>query len=149
MSRARAARRPALGDLVTTAHARFTRVPPRKARFVADLIRGLSVAQAMAQLGQLHRPSACPMITNLLKSAVANAEGKRQRHLWEGEPEGLLIGEIFIDGGPMLKRFMAAPMGRAVPVRKRLSHATVIARAFPLWTDEAGDGRFVWRAATR
>jgi large subunit ribosomal protein L22 len=125
MSRARAARRPERGDLVATARARFTRVPARKARYVADLIRGLSVGEAADQLAHLHRPSACPMISNLLKSAVANAEGRRQRQEWEGDTDGLLIGEIFVDGGPMLKRFRAAPMGRAVPIRKRMSHATI------------------------
>jgi conjugative transfer signal peptidase TraF len=26
---------------------------------------------------------------------------------------------------------------------------SIVARAVPLWTDEAGDGRFVWRAATQ
>jgi large subunit ribosomal protein L22 len=125
MSRGRAARRPQLGDLVSSAKARFTRVPPRKARYVADLIRGLSVNAATRQLQQLHRPSACPMISNLLKSAIANAQGRKDRQEWEGETESLVIGEIFVDGGPMLKRSMAAPMGRAVPIRKRMSHATI------------------------
>jgi conjugative transfer signal peptidase TraF len=30
-----------------------------------------------------------------------------------------------------------------------LPRSWIIARAIPLWTDEAGDGRFVWRVATR
>jgi large subunit ribosomal protein L22 len=125
MSRGRADRRPVLGAMVTTAMARFTRVPPRKARTVADLIRGLSVAAATDQLAHLHRPSACPMISNLLKSAVANARGRKERQEWDGDTDTLVIGEIYVDGGPMLKRFIAAPMGRAIPVRKRLSHATI------------------------
>ena len=29
-----------------------------------------------------------------------------------------------------------------------LPTTAIVARAVPLWTDEAGDGRFVWQAAT-
>lgn len=43
----------------------------------------------------------------------------------EDHPEELVIGEIFADAGPMLKRFRAAPMGRGVRVRKRMSHVTI------------------------
>jgi large subunit ribosomal protein L22 len=120
MSRARAARRPQLGEFVASARARFTGVPARKTRYVADLVRGLTVAQAQIQLGATHRPSGVTIVSRLLKSAVANASAKEV-----ADPESLLIGEIYADGGPMLKRFQAAPMGRAMQVRKRMSHLTI------------------------
>lgn len=120
MSRARAARRPELGEVVAQARARFTGVPARKTRYVADLVRGLTVAEAQVQLAMTHKPSAVPIVSRLLKSAVANAEQKEVANV-----EGLVIGEIFADGGPMLKRFQAAPMGRAMQVRKRMSHLTI------------------------
>ena len=122
MSGARYADKPELGELVTTARARFLRVPPRKARAVADLIRGLSVAEADKQLIMLHRPSAVPAVNNLLKSAVANA---REQELGDEEPEDLVIGEIVVDGGPMIKRYRPRAMGRATVIRKRMSHLTI------------------------
>jgi large subunit ribosomal protein L22 len=123
MSRARCARRPKLGSKITTARARFSRVPPRKARAVADLIRGLTVAEADQQLALLHRPSAAPVIRNLLKSAVANA--RESEALGDRDPEELIIGEIMIDGGPVTKRYRPRAMGRATVIRKRTAHVTI------------------------
>jgi len=37
----------------------------------------------------------------------------------------LYVKEIFVDGGPVLKRLRAAPMGRAHRVLKRQSHITI------------------------
>lgn len=122
MARARAARKPQLGEMVATSRIRFTRVPPRKARIVADLIRGLTVSEATARLGLIHRPSAAPMVGKVLKSAVSNAE---QVEDLEGNPQDLVVGEIFVDSGPMLKRWRARAMGRGVQIRKRMSHLTI------------------------
>lgn len=124
MSRARAARKIELDELklVASAKARFARVPARKVRYVADLIRGLTVAEAERQLANVHRPSAGPLVGKVLKSAVANAQEKEE---FDEDPEKLVIGEIMVDGGPMLKRFMARAMGRGVQIRKRLSHVTI------------------------
>lgn len=121
MSRARAARRPVLGAVVATAQSRFTGIPARKARYVADLIRGMTVAEAEQQLKAIHRPSAVPIVGKALFSAVANAKVKEV----EGDLQALVIGEIFVDGGPILKRFQARAMGRACSIRKRMSHVTV------------------------
>jgi large subunit ribosomal protein L22 len=120
MSRARAARKPELGELIATAQSRFNRVTARKARSLADLIRGLTVAQAEQQLANTHKPSAMAVVSNALKSAVANAKDKEAE-----DPESLVIGEIFVDAGPMLKRFQPRAMGRACSIRKRMSHVTV------------------------
>lgn len=120
-NKARAARRPVLGEQVSTATARFARVGPRKVRAVADLIRGLTVGEAQEQLMVLHRPSAEPLVSKVLKSAVANAKHKEV----EGDLEELLVGEIFVDGGPMLKRFQPRAMGRAGMIRKYTSHLTI------------------------
>jgi large subunit ribosomal protein L22 len=102
---------------------RFVRVGPRKVRDIADLIRGLTVAEAQQQIAAVHRPSAAPLLTRALNSAFNNANDVRESGKFN-ESE-LLVGEIYIDSGPMLKRFSAAPMGRAVPIRKRTAHVTV------------------------
>ena len=99
---------------------RFAAVGPRKARYVADLIRGKTVDEAFQLLKFTHRPSAVPIIERLLKAAVA-AVDKREYP----DTGSLVIGKIFVDGGPMLKRIRPAAMGRAVRIRKRLSHISI------------------------
>lgn len=99
---------------------RYTRISPRKARYVADLIRGKRVEEA---LGTLHFTTrkAADILSKLLKSAIANA----------GQQEGvdvdtLYVKKIFVDGGPMMKRFRPRAMGRANRIRKRMSHITIV-----------------------
>lgn len=127
MSRARRARKPALGEKVATAKTRYYAVGPRKVRDVADLIRGLTVREAEAQLALLHRPSSVPMLKRLLKSAVSNANNDETKH----EPEDLIIGVIYVDGGPISGRYRPRAYGRTAPIRKRTSHVTVELYARP------------------
>lgn len=121
MSRARAARKTELGEMVATAQSRFVGIPARKARYVADLIRGLTVAEAERQLAFIHRPSAVPIVGKALKSAVANAKDLEVPN----DPATLVVGEIYVDGGPMLKRFQPRAMGRGCTIRKRMAHVTI------------------------
>jgi large subunit ribosomal protein L22 len=99
------------------ASSRFQRVSARKARLVANLIRGKSVAEAMEILQLTYRPSAGPIVANLLKSAVSNVD-----HSEYPDPEDLIIGEISVDSGPTMKRFRPRARGRASSIRKRLCH---------------------------
>ena len=119
--KARAARRPVLGEAIASARAQFTRVTARKARAVVDVIRGLTVAEAQQQLAHLHRPSAVPLVERVLRSAVANVEPTD----YEDDAADLVVGEIYVDDGPMLKRFRPRAMGRASAIRKRMAHLTV------------------------
>ena len=119
MSRARRASKPDLGEMVATAKHRFARVSARKGRYVADLIRGLTVGEAMLQMRNTHRPSAVPIFINVLKSATANA-----KEASVNEVEDLVV-EVHVDEGPMLKRFRPRAMGRACVIRKRMSHVTI------------------------
>jgi large subunit ribosomal protein L22 len=99
---------------------RFVRVAPRKARLVVDLIRGHQVAEAFNILKFTPR-SASRVVEKILKSAVANAE-----NLEIGDPDDLWVTRVYVDGGPVLKRFQARSMGRANPIKKRTSHITVV-----------------------
>jgi len=99
---------------------RFVRVAPRKARMVVDLIRGQQVAEAFNILKFTPR-SASRVVEKVLKSAVANAE-----NLEIGDPDDLWVSRVYVDGGPILKRFNARSMGRANPIKKRTSHITVV-----------------------
>ncbi len=55
------------------ASARFSRIAPRKARMIADLVRGRDAAEAI-QLLQFTQKSGAPVIKKILESAVANAQ---------------------------------------------------------------------------
>ncbi|CAJ1004486.1 MULTISPECIES: 50S ribosomal protein L22 [Bacillales] len=100
--------------------ARYIRIAPRKVRLVVDLIRGKQVGEALAILK--HTPKAAsPVVEKLLKSAIANAE-----HNYEMDPNNLVVGKIFVDQGPTLKRFRPRAQGRATRINKRTSHITVV-----------------------
>lgn len=103
------------------ARLKFLRVSPRKARLVADLIRGLPVELAKQQLEFSARAVSKPIL-KLLESAVANA---RQEGLNE---DNLVVSRIWVDAGATLHRFMPRAMGRVSPVNKRTSHITIIVK---------------------
>jgi large subunit ribosomal protein L22 len=96
---------------------------PRKARLVADLIRGKKVSQALGILS-FQPQQAAPVIKKVLMSAVANWQNKNEDA--KIEDADLYVKTIFIDGGRVLKRLRPAPQGRAYRVRKRSQHITVI-----------------------
>jgi large subunit ribosomal protein L22 len=102
------------------ARGRYLRIAPRKVRLVADEIRGQKVEAAL-QLLKYTNKKAARVIEKVLKAAVANAEQSDGM----GSVEDLRISRIQVDGGPVLRRFMARAMGRATRIRKRTSHVTL------------------------
>ena len=103
------------------ATAKFVRVSARKARLVADHVRGRSVPEARTILAFTERAVAVD-IEKVLKSAVANAESNPALH-WNGDD--LVIHSITVDEGPTLKRWRARARGRVARIRKRTCHITV------------------------
>ena len=103
-----------------TAKLKHLKIAPRKVRLAADLIRGMSVIEAQAQLKFLSKRAAHPVL-KLLNSALANAE-----HNFNLSKENLYISKITVDAGPSLKRWLPRAMGRATPILKRTSHITLI-----------------------
>ncbi len=104
---------------------RLARVSPRKARLVADLVRGLDVAQAIETLTFTRKKSA-PLIKGLVESAVANAEYKANREDQRVDIDSLIVKEIFVDQGPTLRRFRPRARGMATRIHKKTSHITVV-----------------------
>jgi large subunit ribosomal protein L22 len=102
---------------------KYVRIPPRKARLAADLIRGLSVEDATLQLlaSQL---KAGRLLEKTLRTAVADAE-----NLFQARRENLMVHEVRVDAGPVLKRAKSKSKGGRVPVMKRTSHFTVVVAA--------------------
>lgn len=106
-------------SIVSRATARHIHCTPRKLRLVVDLIRNKTCAEALETLRFTHRPSAVPFVERLLKSAMANAVNK------VAVPSELVVGEAIVEAGRMDKRRSYAPMGRAVPIRKRRAHVHI------------------------
>ncbi len=104
------------------ASARYLRVAPRKARLVADQVRGLGVTEAQELLAFSPRGASID-IAKLIASAAANAENNHDLVADE-----MKIAEIRVDEGPTLKRWRARARGRASRIDKRTSHVSVALR---------------------
>ncbi|MGI5849062.1 MAG: 50S ribosomal protein L22 [Christensenellales bacterium] len=102
------------------AKVRYIRISSSKVKLVIDLIRGKSVAEAIALLKATPK-AASFVVEKLLNSAIANAENNQGLLR-----DDLYIAEAFADQGPTLKRFRPRAQGRASRIRKRTSHITII-----------------------
>ncbi len=96
------------------------RVSPRKARLVADLVRGKSVQYALDALKFTNRSASLP-IRKLIESAVANAENNHGLDV-----DILWVKELRVDEGATIKRFRPRAQGRAFMIRKRTSHISLV-----------------------
>jgi large subunit ribosomal protein L22 len=103
-----------------TARLRFGRIAPRKARLVADLIRGKRSEEALNIL-TFTKKAAAKILIKLLKSAVANATQKKIIDI-----DRLYIKKITVDQGPTMKRYTPRAHGRATMIRKRTSHIMIV-----------------------
>lgn len=101
------------------ATAKFVRVSPRKARLVADLVRGKSVPEARAILAFATRDAAVP-VRKVLESAAANAD-----HNHGMRSDDLVLAHVTVDPGPTIKRYRPRAQGRATPIMKRTCHITI------------------------
>lgn len=99
---------------------RYVRIAPRKARLVANLVRGKRVGEALGILHHLPKKGA-RLLAKALKSVVANAENTQRVDV-----DRLYIKRITVDEGPTAKRFMPRAHGRATRIRKRSAHLTVV-----------------------
>jgi len=99
---------------------------PRKMRLVADLVRGEKVENALNIL-KFNPKEASGRLEKLLLSAIANWQSKNEEaNIEEAE---LIVKEIKVDSGSMLKRLRPAPQGRAHRIRKRSNHITIVVGA--------------------
>ena len=100
--------------------ARYVRIAPRKARVVADLIRGKNVQEAQSILKFIPKKGS-RIIAKVLNSAVANAQNNLDL-----DPSELYVVRAYVDEGPTLKRYHPRRMGQAFPILNRTSHITVV-----------------------
>jgi large subunit ribosomal protein L22 len=102
------------------ASARFSRIAPRKARMIADLVRGRDAAEAI-QLLQFTQKSGAPVLQKIIESAVANAKNDG------ADVDMLFVSKATVDKGPnkFNRRWRPRAMGRATKVTKGISHIVI------------------------
>jgi large subunit ribosomal protein L22 len=108
------------------ATARFLRLAPRKARVVTDLIRGQEVAAALSILRFTPKAASVP-VEKVLRSAMANvtqSEGGSQLDV-----DHLLVKDVRVEVGPVMKRYRPRARGRGDVRRRRTCHVTVVVAA--------------------
>lgn len=96
---------------------------PRKMRLVADQVRGEEINKALTIL-KFSPKEASRRLEKLLLSAISNWQSKNESE--DIEKANLIVKEIRVDGGKMLKRLRPAPQGRAHRIRKRSNHVTLV-----------------------
>ena len=102
-----------------TATAKYIRIAPRKVRIVMNLVRGKSVADALAIMKFTPKVGA-DAVEKVLRSAIANAENN-----FDMDVDRLFISSAFVDQGPTLKRIHPSSRGQAFKILKHTSHITV------------------------
>jgi len=105
-----------------TAHARYIRISPRKVSIVGELIRGKDTKTAIAILKHTPKAASEPL-RKTLESACANAENNH-----EMDADNLMVSQVLVGPGPILKRIMPRAKGSANRIHKRTSHITVSVR---------------------
>ena len=98
---------------------RYARISPQKARLIADLIRGKYADEALDIL-KYQPQSGARMLEKVLKSALANAEDRREANL-----NALTVVDVRVDVGPMFKRMRPKARGMSAIIKKRTSHIRV------------------------
>ena len=101
------------------------RVGARKARLVADQIRGKGVEEALSILTLSEKRFARPL-EKLVRSAVANAENKNNTMRAGIDIDNLVVSVVTVDEGPSNWRIRARAQGRASWIQKRSSHIQVV-----------------------
>lgn len=106
--------------MLSKASANFSRISPRKARMIADLVRGRDAAEAI-QLLQFTPKSGAPVLQKIIESAVANA---RQTGI---DVDSLFVSKATVDKAPnkFNRRWRPRAMGRATRITKGVSHIVI------------------------
>ncbi len=112
---------------MTQAKAIYHNAPmsPRKIQPILQLLRGLPVKQAQAQLEYIPGKAA-RIIQQVLKSAVANAIANNDL-----DEHTLTIFDISVSKGLVMKRWQPAAKGMAHPILKRMAHVAVVVTGEP------------------
>jgi large subunit ribosomal protein L22 len=97
---------------------RGLRMSARKVQVIANLIRHKPVEEALTTLAFQRRGAALPM-RKVLDSAIANADRRGM------DLDSLVIADVQVDKGPIMRRFLPRAHGRATRIRKQTSHIRI------------------------
>ena len=106
--------------------ARYIHQSPFKVRKTLDSVRGMNVDEALSYL-HFSPEKAATVIEKTIRSAVSNLLKDNEGS--EVDQDTIKLKEAFVDGGPVMKRFRAASMGRASKLRRPTSHLTVVVKS--------------------
>jgi len=107
------------------ARLRNYRVSARKARLLADEIRGKGVEDALTILELSSKRFAKPL-AKLVRSALASAEEKNERDRAGIDVDNLVVDRIMVDQGASMWRIRARAQGRAAWIQRRTSHVSIV-----------------------
>jgi len=99
---------------------RHVRISPQKVRLMADAVKGKPVEKALSTIRFMPQKAA-GIVEKVMRSAVANASDRPDIDI-----DSLIVSNLIVDNGPMLKRFRARARGRGTRILKRTSHITVV-----------------------
>lgn len=99
---------------------RHVRISPQKVRLMADAVKGKPVEMALSTIRFMPQKAA-GIVEKVMRSAVANASDRPDIDI-----DTLIVSNLIVDNGPMLKRFRARARGRGTRILKRTSHITVV-----------------------
>ena len=108
-----------------TAKLRNYRVSARKARLLADEIRGKGIEDALTILDLSNKRFSKPL-AKLVRSALANAEEKNERDKAGIDVDNLVVATIMVDQGASMWRIRARAQGRAAWIQRRTSHVSIV-----------------------
>ena len=106
--------------------ARYIHQSPFKVRKTLDSVRGKNVEDALSHL-HFSTEKAAKVIEKTIRSAVSNLLNENENA--DFDQGSLKLKEAYVDGGPVMKRFRAASMGRASRLRRPTSHLTVVIKS--------------------
>jgi len=108
--------------MISKASAMYARISPRKARMIANLVRGKDASEALQALAFIPKAGA-PALKKVIESAIANAIVKNPNQ----DVDDLFISKATVDKGPNknMRRWRQRAMGRATPVVKGVSHIVI------------------------
>ncbi len=101
------------------------RVSARKARLLADEIRGRGVEDALTILDLSNKRFAKPL-AKLVRSALASAEERNERDRAGIDVDNLVVDRITVDQGASMWRVRARAQGRAAWIQRRTSHVSIV-----------------------
>ena len=111
-----------VSDSQAMAKGRLIRTSPQKLNLVAQLIRGMPVEKALAEL-TFSRKRIAQNVKKVLESAIANAENNHDLDI-----DSLVVDQASVGKNMVMKRWKARARGRVGRIQKPFSEITIVVK---------------------